>query len=41
MAGRGRDLVRMDDLLALPILLREERDELYDIAHRRLVDVRE
>lgn len=41
MAGRARDLARIEELLALPMLLREERNELYEAAHRRMVDVRQ
>lgn len=41
MAGRGRDLERIDELLSQLLLLRAERTELYDLAHKRSVDVRQ
>lgn len=41
MAGRGRDLERIDELLAEQVLMPKERVELYDLAARRNVDIRQ
>jgi hypothetical protein len=40
MAGRGRDLERIDELLAEQVLMPKERAELYELAKKRNVDIR-
>lgn len=41
MAGRGRDLERIDELLTEQVLMPKERVELYDLAAKRNVDIRQ
>jgi hypothetical protein len=38
MAGRGRDLERIDELLAEQVLMPKERAELYELAKKHFVN---